>query len=230
MPARLNGLDGVAVDREAVPQLTFRVARAASAPYSAVPTITFELEVQAGSGRAIRSVLLDVQVQIAARLRPYSDQSQERLLELFGTPERWRSTLRTLPWTRATVVVPPFTASTVVELPVLCTYDLEVTSAKYLAALEDGEVPLEFLFSGTVFYSAADGRLQTARIDWNQDADFRLPVSVWRDTMDRHFAGSAWLRLGRPTLESLSAYRARHAHASFDDALASLLAQSEEPR
>jgi hypothetical protein len=34
-------------------------------------------------------------------------------------------------------------------MPVTCTYDLEVVAAKYFYALEDGEVPLEFLFSGT---------------------------------------------------------------------------------
>jgi hypothetical protein len=228
VPANFSGV-GAAVDRETVPQLTFRIAGATSAPYSALPTVTFELEVAADSGQPIRSVLLDIQIQIAARLRPYSEPAQERLLGLFGTPERWPTTLRTLPWARATVVVPPFTDSTVVEVPVLCTYDLEVTAAQYLAALEDGQVPLEFLFSGTIFYSADDGRLQAARVDWNHDADFRLPVSLWRETMDRHFAGTAWLRLSRTTLDSLCAYRARHAHASFDDALASLLGDSEEP-
>jgi hypothetical protein len=193
-----------------------------------VPTLNFELEVQAGSSQPIRSVLLDVQIQIAARLRPYGEATQERLLELFGTPDRWRSTLRTLPWTRVTLVVPPFTGSTVVQVPVICTYDLEVASAQYLAALEEGEVPLEFLFSGTVFYSAPGGRLQTVRIDWNGDAEFRLAVSVWRETMDRHFPGSAWLRMGRASFDRLCAYKARHAYASFDATIESLLACSEE--
>lgn len=222
-------MQAAAAGRRAVPGLTFRVARATSAPYSVVPTITFELEVQADSSQPIRSVLLDIQIQIAARQRPYGEQAQERLIELFGTPERWRSTLRTLPWTRTTVVVPPFTDATVIEVPVACTYDLEVASAQYLAGLEDGEVPLEFLFSGSVFYSAADGRLQTARIDWNRDAEFRLPVAVWRETMDRHFPGSAWLRLGRTSFDRLCAYKGRHAYQSFDAAIESLLARDDRP-
>ena len=55
----------------------------------------------------------------------------------------------TLLWTRTTLVVPPFTGSTVVELPVPCSYDMDVLASRYLDALAGGEVPLEFLFSGT---------------------------------------------------------------------------------
>ncbi len=33
----------------------------------------------------VRSVMLDVQIQIAARRRPYDDAAKERLAELFGT-------------------------------------------------------------------------------------------------------------------------------------------------
>ena len=78
-----------------------------------------------------------------------------------------------------------------------CTYDLDVTATRYFDALHDGDVPLEFLFSGTVFYSAADGRLQTARLSWELEAEYRLPVAVWRETLDHHFPGTAWLRLDR---------------------------------
>jgi len=39
-------------------------------------------------------------------------------------------------------------------------------------ALDDGEVPLEFLFSGTVFYSGDDGALQTMRISWDAEAEW----------------------------------------------------------
>ena len=75
--------------------------------------------------------------------------SRRGCVELFGTPERWSTTLRTLLWTRTTLVVPPFTDATEVVLPVACSYDLEVNAASYLSALEQGEVPLEFLFSGS---------------------------------------------------------------------------------
>ncbi len=138
-----------------VPQLQFAVEGCGPLDYAAVPTLTFALRIEEADGLPIRSVLLDVQIQIAARARRYGEAEQGRLLELFGTPDRWATTLRTLPWTRATVVVPPFDGRTTVDLQIPCTYDLEVTAARYLAALEDGEVPLELMFSGSVFFVGA---------------------------------------------------------------------------
>jgi hypothetical protein len=223
MPASSNGLT---VGAGSVPALGFAVLDARAAEHAAAPTLLFALEVQA-PGSTIRSILLDVQIQIAARQRAYSSGAQERLLELFGAPERWGSTLRTLPWVRTTMVVPPFEHATVVELSVQCTYDLEVTASRYFAALEEGEVPLEFLFSGSVFFSSAEGALQTVRIGWDRDVDFRLPVAVWRRMMERHFPDSAWLRLRQDSFNRLCAYKARHAHQSWEAAIDSLLAGGE---
>ena len=79
-------------------------------------------------------------------------------------------------------------------------------------------MPLEFLFSGTVFYTAAGGRCRPAMIGWDREAEYRLPVRVWRETMDLYFPGSAWLRLERETFDRLYAYRARHALPSWEHA------------
>jgi hypothetical protein len=206
----------------AVPRLQFAIDGCAPVEPAAVPTLGFALRIEEGSGRAIRSVLLDVQIQIAARQRRYGEAEGARLLELFGTRERWSTTLRTLPWTRATVVVPPFQGSTTIEVPVTCTYDLEVTAARYLAVLEEGDVPLELLFSGTVFFAGPAG-LQTVRIAWDSDVDYRLPVSVYRQAVDRHFPNSAWLRLGRGSFDRLTAYKARHAFVSWEEAVDALM-------
>jgi Family of unknown function (DUF6084) len=206
-----------------IPQLAFEVRDARALEYAAVPTLRFRLGIESVGGEPVRSVLLDTQIQIAARRRSYDDGARERLLELFGTPERWGTTLRTLPWARVTLVVPPFAQSTVVDLDLSCSYDLEVTASRYFAALDDGEVPLEFLFSGSVFYANPDGQLQTARIAMTQEAEYSLPVRVWRETMERHFPNSAWLRLGRDSFERLQAYRAREVLPSWDAAVDSLL-------
>lgn len=209
------------------PELHFAVEGAVSVAHAAVPTVAFALRIDAPPSATIRSVLLDVQIQIAARQRGYDAQAEEQLLELFGNPGQWAHTLRTLPWTRATLVVPAFTESTVIDLQVPCSYDLEVTASRYFAALKDGEVPLEFLFSGSVFFGGAGGMLQAARIPLDTDVDFRLPIAVWREAIDRHFPGSAWLRLGRETMERLAAHKARGAYTSWDAAIDSLVAQGE---
>jgi Family of unknown function (DUF6084) len=207
----------------AVPQLGFAVTGARRVEHTAAPTLGFGLRITTSDERVIRSVLLDTQIQIAARRRAYDARAQERLFELFGATKDWGTTLHTLLWTRVTLVVPPFTEATDVELHVPCSYDLDVSASRYLDALADGEVPLELLFSGTVFYGGEDGVLQAGRISWEQDADFRLPVATWRETLEHHFRGTSWLRLRKDTIDRLAAYRARHALASFEDALEELL-------
>jgi hypothetical protein len=204
-------------------ELDFGVRGAAPVEYAAVPTLGFELAIESRGSEPIRSVVLDVQVQIAARRRSYGEQEQPRLMDLFGRPDGRSRTLRTFPWLRTTQVVPAFSGETVVRLELPCTYDFEVTAAKYLAALDGGDVPLEFLFSGTVFYTAGSGALQAAMIGWDREAEYRLPVSVWRATMDRYFPGSAWLRLDRDTFDRLYAYRARHALPSWEHTFDRLL-------
>jgi uncharacterized protein DUF6084 len=216
------------VEAAPIPALDFAIEDAGPLERAAAPTLRFGLRIGAGDGQPIRSILLDVQVQIAARRRPYDDPTEERLYELFGEPERWGSTLRTLLWTRATLAVPAFTGATTVDLAVPCTYDFEVAGSRYLDALRDGDVPLEFLFGGTVFYADAGGLLKTARIAWDREAEYRLPVRVWRETMDRYFPGTAWLRLRRDSFDRLYAYKARNALTSWEDAVDSLVRASEE--
>jgi hypothetical protein len=210
------------VPAPAIPTPAFAVEGAARVEHVAAPTLAFALRID--SDRPIRSILLDTQIQIAARRRPYDAAAKERLFELFGPAEQWGGSLRTLLWARLTQVVPAFTGSTVVALHVPCSYDLEVAASRYFGALADGEVPLEFLFSGTVFYGAP---LQAARISWNEEAQYRLPVRLWRETMDAHFPGAAWLRLSRDRFDRLSAYRSRHALAGWDEAIDALLEGGE---
>ena len=207
------------------PAIAFSVLGAARIEHAAAPTLGFSISVDAPGGEAVRSVLLDVQLQIAARRRRYEPETHERLFELFGPVGDWGATLRNLLWTRATLVVPPFTGSTVVELPVACSYDMEVLASRYLDALPGGEVPLELLFSGTVFYAGPGGQLQAARISWEQDAEYALPVRAWRETIDHHFPGEAWLRLPKRSFDRLCAYKARNAFASWEQALDELMGE-----
>jgi Family of unknown function (DUF6084) len=187
-------------------------------PHSAVPTLRFGLRVE--SDEDVRALSLNVQVRIAATRRTYSDGEEEALRELFGSPEQWGRSLQSLHWTNLSVQVPAFSGSTLVDLLVTCTYDLEVTATKYLSGLDEGEVPLEFLFGGTVFYGEP---LQVRPIPWNAEAEYRLPVPVWREMMDQFFPNSAWLRLDRETFGRLHAYRARNAYLSWDDTFEALL-------
>ena len=211
-----------------MPELDFGVEGADVLEFAAVPSLLFKLRIENLGEESIRSVALSTQVRIAATQRHYDAAEQERLLELFGEPHRWGSTLRSLLWTHTTLQVPPFSGRTVVDMPVPCTYDFEVIAAKYFYALESGEVPLEFLFSGTVFYAGEGGGLQIARISWEKEAPFRLPVRLWKETMEHYFPNSAWIRLRRDAFDQLYDYKARMGLPTWDAAVEALLRACEQ--
>ena len=82
-------------------------------------------------------------------------------------------------------------------VPIACNYDLEVAAAKYLHSLPDGEAPLALHFNGMVYYPGDDGGLQMVLVPWTSSIDFRMPVSVWRETIEHYYPEH---RLGRAAL------------------------------
>jgi len=212
-----------------MPDLDFEVESADVLPYAALPTILFKLGIQnAVEGEDIDSISLRTQIRIAATQRRYEPEEQVKLRELFGEPHQWKDTLRSLLWTNTNTIVTRFSGGRVFEMPVTCTYDFDVIGTKYFAALEDGEIPLEFLFSGSVFYRTDGGALQVAQISWEKEAKFRLPVRLWREMMDQYFPNNAWLRLHKDTFDRLYEYKSRNALLTWDRTLESLLDAAEK--
>jgi hypothetical protein len=207
------------------PRLEFGVERVEAAEHAVVPTLLFHVGIDAG-GRSVRSLVLNVQIRIDAAGRAYDDAERERLFELFGSPADWGRTLRSFRWLSTTVTVPPFDGATSVDVPVPCTYDFDVVATKYLHALGDRDVPLELLFSGTIFFAGDGGRLQVAYLPWDREARCVLPVAVWRNALERAFPGTAWLRVRRDVFDRLQAYKSSNALLTWDAALERLLEDS----
>ena len=208
-----------------MPDLGFDVDSAAAIPFAATPVMGFKLRLSDGvQAEQIHTVALRAQIQIESTRRQYNDEERARLLDLFGEPDRWGSTLRTMLWTHANVVVPQFSGGTVVDLPVPCTFDFNVAATKYFFALSEGDLPLSFQFSGTVFYENTDtGMLQVAPIPWSKEARFRLPVRAWRDLMDHYYPNTAWLALRRDAFDRLYQYKMRSGIPTWEEALERLL-------
>jgi hypothetical protein len=208
------------------PTLDFTVESAGVLDHAAVPTLEFALHIDAG-GADVRSISLNVQVRIMAPQRTYDATAQERLRELFGDPSDWGRNLRSVFWLETSRVVPAFTGSTTVPLHVPCGYDFEISAAKYLNAVRDGEIPLELLFSGSVFYPGAGGALRTVRLPWDREARYRMPARLWHDLIERYYPNTAWLRVRRDVFDRLDAFRASHAPPTWDAAFESLLDGNE---
>lgn len=212
-----------------MPDLNFQVEGASAVPFAASPMLAFKLRLtNADPGEMIQSVALRCQIQIEATRRKYGPHEQEKLLDLFGEPERWSRTLRAMLWTHASVTVTPFQGSTVADLPVPCSFDFNVAAAKYFAGLEDGEVPLNLMFSGTIFYETAEGGLQVEQIPWDREAKYRLPVQVWKEMMDIYYPNTAWLCLRRDVFDRLSQYKTGRGIPTWEQAVESLLPEPAE--
>lgn len=212
-----------------MPDLSFEIISAEVEAYSVLPTLIFKMRIaNADEAERIQNINLKSQIMLTVTRRPYNAGEKAKLQELFGAPERWGETLRTFLWTHVTTVVPAFSGSTTVDLPVSCTYDFEVVSAKYFSALEDGVVPLTFLFSGTIFYKDEAGNLQIGQVSWSKEAAYRLPVALWKEVMDTHFPNSAWIRLPKDVFDQLYQYKIAHGLITWEDALVSLLRASGE--
>lgn len=205
--------------------LAFTVLDAVPEPYGAAPALLFRMRVTESTGATVHAMALRVQITIEPQRRRYDDPGA--LADLFGTPDRWATTLRPFLWTHAPALVPGFTGETDFDLPVPCTYDFEVAAAKYLHALRDGEVPLTLLFSGTVFTRGVAG-FGVEQVPWHLEAAYRLPVAVWRSTMDQFFPNSGWIRVDRETLDALARYRAGRGLTSWEQTLGVLLAAAAE--
>jgi hypothetical protein len=208
--------------------LNFVVTGARPDPSALAPTLRVTLGISGAPDQRVQSILLRCQIRIEPARRRYDEDEQARLVDVFGAPHRWSDTLNPFVLTHVTMPVRGFTGGTEVQMPVELSYDLEVAAGKYLHALRDGEIPLLFLFSGTVWLRGPDG-LGVEQIPWDREARYGLPVAVWTEVIDAHHPGTGWLRLRRDTIDALQEYKARHMLPTFDDVVVRLLADVELP-
>ena len=207
--------------------LAFDCAAVQPERYAAAPTLLFTLRISESTGEPVHAAALRCQIRIEPARRRYSGAEQTRLYDLFGEPARWGDTVHPIQFASVSHVVPGFTGHTDTTVAVACSYDLEVAAGKYFASLDDGEIPLLLLFSGTVFARGETG-FSAHQIPWHHEARYRLPVTVWREMIDAFFPTQGWIVLRRETLDTLRRYRGREALATWDDTMERLLEEAGE--
>ncbi|MCS7050748.1 MAG: DUF6084 family protein [Thermomicrobium sp.] len=201
----------------------FRCVDAQPDPYAATPTLRFRLLVEEATGIPVAGLLLRCQIQVHPQHRRYTASERLLLRDLFDVPERWHQTLRPLQFASVSCVVPRFARETEVELPVSCTFDFEVATARYCSVLEEGVIPFLLLFSGTAFFEEPEG-LTVEQVPWESEAVYRLPVSVWRAMLDAYFPNSGWIRLSRESIFALQRFKAMHGFPTWEHTIRALLA------
>lgn len=205
------------------PEPELEVLAAGHVPRSAVPTMRFRVAVADRSGLRVQTIALSALITIEPAKRSYDEGERERLVELFGEPERWAATTQSFRWAQVGALVPAFTGRTELDLLVPCSYDLELAPAKYLAGLGGGEVPLRFHFNGSVHYEAAGGRPQVVPLPWDRSVRFAMPHDAWDEMIAEHYPLRSWVPLDRETVERLAARKAARGLPTFEATVAELL-------
>jgi uncharacterized protein DUF6084 len=214
-----------------MPDLNFQINSVHAEAQSLTPILRFHFTVtNQPADEPIHALLLNVQIQIQSPQRSYSRAEKEKLVELFGTPDCWGQTLRARLWTIVTGNVRGFSGSTDATLTVPCTYDLTVAATKYFYALDGGEVPLLFLFSGTVFHAGPGGEWRVQPIPWDREATYRMPLAIWKELMEQHHPNTAWLYLNRDVFNRFYAFKCSHGLATWEQAMETLLPGTEKEK
>jgi len=207
--------------------LDFEILGARAHPYAAIPTIMFSVRATEVSGNYVHACALRAQIMIEPQKRNYNSTEHDRLYELFDDPKRWGTTLKPFLWTHTGIVIPRFEGSTEFDLPMVCTYDFEVAGNKYLHSVRDGDIPLQFLFSGTFFTNGETG-FAAEPVGWNKDRSFKMPAKVWHEAMDMYFPNSGWIRARKETIDLLTKFKVSKALPTWEDTIETLLKQAGE--
>ena len=207
-----------------MPDLKFEIISSEVKQFAITPTLSFKLQItNATENEEVYAAALKCQVMVEAIKRTYNENAKDKLRELFGEPFRWDETLKSFFWTIINIPVPRFTGKTVVEVTIPCSEDQAMAAGKYFYAVSDGDVPLAFLFSGTLFYNDAEGDLQISLVPWEKEAFCKMPVRLWQNMMDIYFPDCRWLRITKETYDKLVKYKAQSAYPTLEAALESLL-------
>jgi hypothetical protein len=209
-------------------ELGFDVIDVVADRYAATPQLLARVRVRETSGAVVHAMALRAQVMIEPQRRPYTEDESAGFLDQFGERPRWKDTLRPFLWTFASTMVTGFTGEHTFELPIPCTYDVEVTASKYLHALQAGAVPIRLLFSGTVFTRGQVGDptsigIAVEQISWSLEATHDLPVSAWRELMDHFYPNAGWIRLDRESISALVRYKGERGLTTWEQVVSSLL-------
>ena len=210
-----------------MPELRFEIISSRVRQYAAVPTLVFNLQITNDTpDEEVYAAALKCQIIIEATKRQYDAETKSRLYELFGNAERWGETVGTTFWQIIMVPIPRFTDQVVVEINVTCSEDQIIAAGKYFYGVQDGIVPLAFLFSGTLFFKDVKDDLQITLIPWEKEAYCKMPAILWQEMMEVHFPNTRWLHIRKDLYDKLVRYKSQNNFQTLENCLEDILEEA----
>ena len=177
----------------AVVDLDFTCTGADADRYAATPTILLHLRITETTGTPVHALALRCQIRIEPIRRRYNDEEAEGLADLFGDRSRWGETLKPLQLAFVTQMVPGLHRLDRRRPPPAVQLRLRRRRA---------QVPVRGARRRRAAVAAVQrddlhrrpGHRSVTPVAWQKETTYSLPVAVWRDAMDQHFPGAAWLQ------------------------------------
>ena len=169
-------------ERGALPEPEFWVLDAEPVPHAAAPTLSFRLRAQGPLGaRGLHDRAHRPDPPRGQLSAPHDDEARERLRDVFGEPERWGDTARSVLWAKREVLVPSFTGSTTFELELPLQHR---PRAGHHALLRGRRRTARCRWPSTSAARSSIAATRTAcssrRCPGTASAQFRLPLETWR--------------------------------------------------
>jgi hypothetical protein len=134
-----------------VAELVFDWLGARAERFSVVPALTLCLRISETTSQPVDAIALRCQIRIEPHRRRYGEAEARRAARSLRRSQPVGGHAQAAPVHHGAGDGARVRGSTDLDLPVPFTYDLQISATRYFASLDDGEVPLLLLFSGTVF-------------------------------------------------------------------------------
>ena len=209
-----------------MPDLSFQIEAASVVPFAASPThrISSSTINNAVPDEAIHTIALRCQIQIEVTRRRYTPEEQERLLDLFGKPDRWSQTLRSLLWTHANRGCSRFRRDR--ARTSICRFPAPSTSMSRRPSISRGSPMATSRCSCSSAAPSSTRRRQppAGRAHLvGSGSTIQAACKMWREMMDAYYPNSAWLNLRRDVFDRLYRYKMQHGIPTWEQALEQIL-------
>ena len=158
------------------------------------PTLRFKLGVSEPTEREIFTIALTAQINVEPARRTHDAATRERLVDLFGEPERWPATTHAFVWTHATHARAELHGRG--DVHAARARDVRPRGrgrALLLRACPTARLRWRSTSAGRSSCVARTAASRSCPCRGRARTTWRMPIATWREMMQRHYPGRSWV-------------------------------------